>query len=391
MAGNSAAPDNPLDEDGSLQSIAMKRFDVLVRGDGPVGCCLALALARQGLQVGAQKPAPRAVASDLRAWALNPRSVAWLEALGVWQSLVADARTPVYDMQVRGDAAGGHIDFSAYEQRVRELAFIVDAAELQRKLNAALAAAGIDLIGADDDATASLVALADGKDSASRESLGIREQRHDYGQAAIAARLTSEETHRNIAHQWFRHPDVLALLPFDRPQPDRSFALVWSMPAARAELLMACEPAAFEQALNEATALACGALRVAGERAAWSLRRAHAERWSGPGWVLLGDAAHVVHPLAGQGLNLGLADAQALARIIEAREPWREPGDQRLLRRYARERALPTRAMEQMTDGLLQLFAHDATPVRELRNRGLTLLHHLGPVKRWLTARALDN
>ena len=110
----------------------------------------------------------------------------------------------------------------------------------------------------------------------------------------------------------------------------------------------------------------------------------------GPGWVLLGDAAHVVHPLAGQGLNLGLADVQALAGVLGARESWRRLGDERLLRRYARERSAPTWAMGQLTDGLLHLFAASSPPVKELRNRGLGLVNALSPLKRWLTARALD-
>jgi 2-polyprenyl-6-methoxyphenol hydroxylase-like FAD-dependent oxidoreductase len=117
---------------------------------------------------------------------------------------------------------------------------------------------------------------------------------------------------------------------------------------------------------------------------------ANASAWCGPGWALLGDAAHVVHPLAGQGLNLGLADVAALARVIGAREPWRPLDDPKLLRRYERERLVPTWAMGRLTDGLLHLFAHPAPVVRELRNRGLTLVNRLTPVKRWLTARALD-
>jgi 2-polyprenyl-6-methoxyphenol hydroxylase-like FAD-dependent oxidoreductase len=118
---------------------------------------------------------------------------------------------------------------------------------------------------------------------------------------------------------------------------------------------------------------------------------ARAERVCGRGWVLLGDAAHLVHPLAGQGLNLGLADVTTLAKVIAAREPWRDLGDEKLLRRYERERLVPTWAMGQLTDGLLQLFSHPAPAARELRNRGLTLVNHLAPVKRWLTARALQS
>ena len=149
-------------------------------------------------------------------------------------------------------------------------------------------------------------------------------------------------------------------------------------------------PAAdFEQALADATGAACGALTLAAERAAWPLMVAEADRWCGPGWVLLGDAAHVVHPLAGQGLNLGLADVVTLARVIAAREPWRGLGDEKLLRRYVRERAAPTWAMTRLTDGLLNLFATPQPAAQELRNRGLTLVNHLTPLKRWLVDRAL--
>jgi len=121
------------------------------------------------------------------------------------------------------------------------------------------------------------------------------------------------------------------------------------------------------------------------------LQLGRADGWSGPGWALLGDAAHVVHPLAGQGLNLGLADVATLARVIGEREPWRPIGDERLLRRYARERAAPTWAMGEVTDGLLRLFSHDSSALRELRNRGLTLVNSFPPAKRWLASQALGS
>jgi 2-polyprenyl-6-methoxyphenol hydroxylase-like FAD-dependent oxidoreductase len=193
-----------------------------------------------------------------------------------------------------------------------------------------------------------------------------------------------------LARQWFRSPDVLALLPFDRPRPGHSYGLVWSVPDERAEVLMAMPPAAFEAALADATGGAAGDLKLASERADWPLALARADAVCGPGWVLLGDAAHLVHPLAGQGLNLGLADVVALAEVLAARESWRPLGDEKLLRRYARQRDLPTRAMGHMTDALLHLFASPQPMIRELRNRGLTLVNHLPAVKRFLTARAID-
>jgi 2-polyprenyl-6-methoxyphenol hydroxylase-like FAD-dependent oxidoreductase len=369
----------------------MKDFDVLVRGSGIVGQSLALALSRLGLQVALRPDPVRSEGTpDVRAYALNAASVALLQSLKVWDALPPHAATAVHDMHIEGDAPGAALDFSAWEQCVGELAWIVDAAVLERELSSALKfAPHVSVTG--DDVKAKLTALCEGRESASRDALGVHFERNDYGHRAIAARLVTSQPHRNIARQWFRSPDVLALLPFDTPEPQASYALVWSMPNERADALQQMDDAAFEQALMQSTDGAAGQLKLSSARVAWPLMRAQANAWCGPGWVLLGDAAHVVHPLAGQGLNLGLADVSALARVIAEREPWRELGDEKLLRRYSRERLAPTWAMGQLTEGLLQLFAHDRPLVRELRNRGLTLVNHLSPVKRWLTARALDS
>ncbi|MBX3619451.1 MAG: FAD-dependent monooxygenase [Rhizobacter sp.] len=368
----------------------MKRFDVCVQGAGVVGQSLALSLARQGLQVALVSRLADASRVDVRAYALNAASVELLRALKVWDALPAHAATAVYDMHIEGDAAGGLLEFSAWQQRFSELAWIVDAPVLEASLADAVRYAP-HVTQVTDKVEASLTALCEGKASAAREALGVVWSRQDYGHSAIAARLVGDKPHANTARQWFRQPDVLALLPFDTPQPDQSHALVWSVPEARAQALMALDATAFEQALQEATGGVCGELRLASERAVWPLMLARAERWSGPGWVLLGDAAHVVHPLAGQGLNLGLADVAALSAVIAHRETWREPGDARLLRRYERQRQVPTVAMGQLTDGLLRLFSQDQPALRELRNRGMTLVNHLPPLKRWLASRALGS
>jgi len=367
----------------------MSAVDVCVRGSGAVGSSLALALARQGLRVVLQGRAPTAQGGDIRAYALNAASVRLLRELKVWDALPADAVTPVYDMQVEGDAPGGALHFSAWGQHVEALAWIVDAAALDETLLTALRFAP-HASRRDDDApvAAALTALCEGRHSSARERLGIVFDVQPYSQHALAARVVASRPHAGCARQWFRSPDVLALLPFGRPEPERSYGVVWSLPDERAQAWRA-DPAAFEQALNDATAGAAGDLRLARPLAAWPLALAHAQRLHGPGWVLLGDSAHVVHPLAGQGLNLGLADVAALARVIAAREPWRPLGDERLLARYARERDGATAAMAQLTDGLLHLFAHPAPWLKELRNRGLTLVDHLPPLKRWLAGRAL--
>jgi 2-polyprenyl-6-methoxyphenol hydroxylase-like FAD-dependent oxidoreductase len=383
----------------------MNRFDVCVQGRGAVGQALALALAKLGLRValsgGAAPGGP-----DVRTYALGARSVALLVELKVWDALRAatpSVATRVEGMQVQGDG-GGLLEFSAWQQRVGELAWIVDAAALERELAAALRFSPHVTL-SDTAQSAALTALCDGRDSPERDALGIDVERVDYEQRAIAARLSSDRPHQGLARQWFGAPDVLALLPFDLPpEPGagaapvhaqaggRGFGLVWSLPAERAAALLALDDSAFDLALNDASQGAAGRLALRSVRAAWPLRRARATRWHGPGWVLLGDAAHVVHPLAGQGLNLGFADVDTLCAVLaerQRREPWRALGDERLLARYARARAAPTWAMGQLTDGLLRLFAQDGRTARELRNRGLTLVNHLPPLKRWLAGRAL--
>lgn len=371
----------------------MKQHDIQVRGAGIVGQSLALALSRLGLRVALVRDAvPAAAIEDVRAYALNARSVALLRSLKVWDGLPAGAATPVHDMRIAGDADGAVLEFGAWEQRVSELAWIVDAPVLERELAAAVRFAPHITV-TDAPVEAALTALCEGKHSATRDALGVSFERLPYGHQAIAARLVASQPHQGVARQWFRSPDVLALLPFDGPQPGASYALVWSLPDARVAELMALDDAAFAAALNEATGGQAGTLQLGSARATWPLMRAQADAWCGPGWVLLGDAAHVVHPLAGQGLNLGLADVVALAAVLAeraAREPWRALGDEKLLRRYVRQRLAPTWAMGQLTEGLLTLFAEPAPVLRELRNRGLGLVHHLSPLKRWLTARALD-
>ncbi|MBQ0930431.1 FAD-dependent monooxygenase [Ideonella alba] len=360
--------------------------DVRILGTGIVSRAAALALSHDGLSVAVQRRAAP-TSADLRAYALNAASVALLERLRVWDSLPADARTAVQDMRVQGDQ-GAVIGFSAWQQGVDALAWIVDAAALEDTLEAALRFAPRISV-QDEPAAAALTVIAEGKASAAREALGVRFERHGYGHHALAARLVSDQPHQGLARQWFRSPDVLALLPLDRPQPGASYALVWSQPEAQARHWRDAPAAELEAALAEATGGAAGALHLASERATWPLSLGHASATTGPGWALLGDAAHVVHPLAGQGLNLGLADVLSLSEVLAAREPWRALGDPALLRRHARRRSGPNHLMAGTTDGLWQLFGHPHPLLRELRHHGLTLVDRMPPLKRWLIDRAL--
>ena len=373
----------------------MKRVDVCVRGGGAVGSSLALALARHGVEVALSERPPASAVADVRAYALGPAAVALLQELRVWDSLPPDALTPVQEMRIAGDGPGdaaGQLAFTAWQQCVTALAWIVDATALEQILAAALRfAPNVTRVPA--PVPAALQAICEGRDSATRAELGVEFDRHPYSQNALAARVTTDQPHQGVARQWFRSPDVLALLPFDRPQPQHSFGLVWSLPEEQASRWLQADVGDFETALNEATGGAAGTLRLASERASWPLAVGRARRWFGPGWVLVGDAAHVVHPLAGQGLNLGLADVASLVQVLVAARhafPWRPLGDERALGRYARDRLAPTVAMGFVTDGLLQLFAPPAAPLRELRNRGLTLVNRVPWLKRWLAERALQ-
>jgi 2-polyprenyl-6-methoxyphenol hydroxylase-like FAD-dependent oxidoreductase len=371
----------------------MNSYDVLVRGSGIVGKSLALSLARQGLRIALLVDAANNNSADVRAFAMNAASVALMRDLKVWDALLSTAITAVHDMHIEGDAANSSLDFSAWSQRLSELAWIVDAAVLEQALADAVKFAP-HVTQVHSEVPATLTALCEGRASASREALGVVFEKNEYGHRAIAARLTCCWGHRHTARQWFRSPDVLALLPLGGAKAERddaSYGLVWSLPEAKAQELLALDEAAFNAALMQATQGGAGELSLASERASWPLMRAQASAWCGPGWVLLGDAAHVIHPLAGQGLNLGLADVATLTKTLLEREPWRALGDEKLLRRYARQRAAPTQAMGRVTEGLLHLFAAEQPAVRELRNRGMSLVNQLSPLKRWLTARALDS
>ncbi len=374
-----AAPYNP----------RMAACDILVRGDGAVGLSAALALSRRGFDV-ALLGGPASPVEDVRAYALNQASVDLLAALKVWDALPADARTAVQEMHVEGDAPGTTLDFSAWGQALPQLAWIVDAAALEATLRDAVRFAP-HVRRVADAVDAELTVLAEGKDSATRSRLGSHMRRHGYGHRAIAARLVTDLPHAGLARQWFRSPDVLALLPLDRPRAGQGLALVWSVPDARAQELQLLDDASFVRELMDATGGVAGVLEMASARAAWPLSIGRAEPLFGPGWVLIGDAAHVVHPLAGQGLNLGLADVASLAEVLVAREPWRGLGEERLLARHARERELPTWSMGLLTDALLHLFASPSPLARELRNRGLGLVNHLRPLKRVLVRQAMGH
>ncbi|WP_427913796.1 FAD-dependent monooxygenase [Ramlibacter sp. MMS24-I3-19] len=359
-------------------------LDVCIRGAGIVGRSLALLLAAERLRVGLVdlQPAP---GSDVRAYALNAASRQLLESVRAWPD-EAHA-TPVLGMEVHGDE-DGTVHFHAGQSPA--LAWIVDVPALEQRLAEALRfQPSVTTLTA--PAEAALTIVCEGRASSTRADFGVEYDIRPYGQHAVAARLRSERPHGHVARQWFANGEVLALLPLGGQtagEGAHDVALVWSVQQERSERLLHCDAQEFATLVSAASQQALGSLQLASERAAWPLQLARADRWTGPGWALAGDAAHTVHPLAGQGLNLGLADARTLAQVLHEREYWRGVGDPKLLRRYERARKADVLSTGAVTDGLQQLFAQDHAAWTAFRNWGMRGFEAASPLKSWVVRQA---
>ena len=367
--------------------------DICIRGAGIVGRMLALLLARARLQVAlVAAPARSDAVPDVRAYALNAAARQLLERVRCWPE--PRAATPVLAMEVFGDRQGA-VRFSADTQAVAALNWIVDVPTLERQLREAVAyQADIELVS--EPVPAPLTVVCEGRASRTRDELGVDFETTRYPQQAIATRLDCERAHQQVARQWFTpEGDILALLPLDGPQ-GHQVAVVWSVREERLPELLALDDAEFAACLFEASGGVLGALHVSGPRAHWPLLLAHATRWVGrmpdrsdESFALAGDAAHAMHPLAGQGLNVGLGDVAELARVLTQREHWRSPGDMKLLRRYERARQADWLRMSLATDALQQLFGRPEAGAAALRNWGMSLFDVSGPLKSRVTRLAM--
>jgi 2-polyprenyl-6-methoxyphenol hydroxylase-like FAD-dependent oxidoreductase len=360
-------------------------LDVCIRGAGIVGRTLALLLARERLRVGLVQAPAAPGHSDVRAYALNAASRQLLESVRAWPD--SAHATPVTRMEVHGDE-GGRVEFRSGPEPA--LAWIVDVPAMEQRLDEALRYQALVSV-LETPAKAGLTVVCEGRASVTRAEFGVQYDIQPYGQHAVAARLRCEKPHGNVAHQWFQGGEVLALLPMGGEAPaegGHSLALVWSVGQDRGDSLLRCAAEDFESQLTAASHEALGRLTLTSERKSWPLQLARADRWCGPGWALAGDAAHSIHPLAGQGLNLGLADARMLAQVLHEREYWRPVGDIRLLRRYERSRKADVMAMEATTDGLQRLFAQDHAAFAAVRNTGMRGFDAMGPVKQWAIRQA---
>ena len=383
-------------------SLSNTQFDVCIRGAGIVGRSLALMLASQGLRVALVNLHASANAgqghSDVRAFALNTAAKQLLTDLRCWPE--ASACTPILKMHIEGDQ-GGNLEFSAADQGVEALNWMVDVLSLENNLrNASSFQPLIQELA--ENVAAPLTVICEGRASQTRAELGVAFDVKHYDQHALACRIRTQAPHSQVARQWFQNthgPEILAFLPIGG-EASHEWAVVWSLTIARAQALQNVSADAFQLQLQDASQGIAGFVELISERAVWPLQLAKAGRWTGtmPGsgtgkqaasFVLAGDAAHAIHPLAGQGLNVGLADAAKLASVIQAKEFWRPISDLKLLRRYQRARQAEVVAMGCVTDGLQTLFAEPSVPVQKLRNWGMSAFNQLSPLKKWMAGEAM--
>jgi ubiquinone biosynthesis UbiH/UbiF/VisC/COQ6 family hydroxylase len=380
-------------------------YDLIVVGAGPVGASLAAAArSLRGVLLAHERRTPRAAPEgvfDSRVYALSPGNVEFLRGLGVWARLAPGRLAPVHAMRVFGDDGASALELDAYRAGVPEIAWIVEDAALQDALWAAL---DVEVLApAECEAlevlpekallklrggralSARLVAGADGANSFVRGAAGIGATERDYGQAAVVANFRCEKPQPGTAWQWFQGGPVLALLPL----PGDQVSMVWSLPAAQAARIARLEAAALCAEVELASRRALGTLALAAPPRTYPLRRLSAARLVAPRVALLGDAGHVIHPLAGQGLNLGLQDARSLAATLTGRGVARDPGELGLLRRYERVRAEPILAMDAVVGGLFDLFGAQSAVIARMRNAGLNLTDRLPVLKNILIRHAM--
>ncbi len=419
--------------------IPYMKFDVVIIGGGLVGASLAAALKHSGLALALVEsqsplmpdvapagdvrfplpnPPPEGVGAieslrelpsddwDGRIYAISPGSRRFLEQTGAWSLLDPARIAAVEEMRVFGDT-GAELKFGAYLMGVAELACILENRALQHalwqvlqqqeNLTLFLPARCSTLQFDGDDATltledgrvlqASLMVGADGRDSWVRNQAGIGAAPVDYRQNGVVANFACELPHRGIAHQWFQPDGILALLPL----PGRRVSMVWSVsPEKSAELLALSHEELCGKVSAAAAAHVLGDMRVITPPAAFPLRLLTLPRISSPRLALIGDAAHNMHPLAGQGVNTGFRDARQLAQIILQRGAQNDCGAAQLLRRYERKRKEDIYAMQAATHGLKHLFNNGQPLLRELRNAGLMAVNHITPLKKMLMQHALD-
>ncbi len=382
----------------------MKNYDLIVCGGGMVGAALAAALGDTALRIAVidlYKPKLRWPKDSwgIRTCAITRASQHILENVGAWEYMVSRRVHPYSEMHVWDSTGTGAVHFSAADVGEPNLGHIVENRVIQAALLKRLKElSNVDIlcparisalewgeeqvtVTLEDGKvlTTALLVGADGRDSWVRSQAGITTQGWEYDQTAVITVVRTERHHRDTAWQRFTPEGPLAFLPLGEGRS----SIVWSVNPQHAECLLSLDDATFMTELEQAFEHTLGSVTEMAERGAFPLRLQHAKNYIKPRLALIGDAAHAIHPLAGQGVNLGLADAATLAEVIsDALQQKRDIGSMRVLRRYERWRKSDNIAMMAAMDGFKRLFGSELPPVRWGRNLGLTLTDTIPPVKK---------
>ncbi len=400
-----------------------ENVEICIRGGGIVGYTLALLLARLNLKVGLVKESDNTKSSgqvekkDIRAYALNQQSKALLESINAWPG--SENVTPVHKMVVHADQ-NGLVQFDGYDSSNLKkasspspLSWIVDVHSLEEKLSDAIHQSKVVILNQSDEkqsqnfvsSNAPLTVICEGNKSVSKNQLNTQTIKTPYYQNAMAARVRVAEPNKGIAYQWFNslaansnNFEVLALLPLGG-EKSKEFAIVWSAPERWISKLKAMPEAEFTDSLSQSTRGLFKDITLHSPRQSWPLTFSKTTHWSGAlnpkqSWVLCGDSAHTVHPLAGMGLNLGLGDAASLYEFLLQRETkasWRPLNDLRLLESYSRHRKLSILGPTTFIDGIQRLFASDYSIASLIRNQGFNTFNNINPLKQWAMKEAMKS
>lgn len=396
----------------------MQEFDLIIVGGGMTGLAVAAGLRHTRLRLAiveaaAEPPTWQAAQLDLRVSALSEASRQLLESLGAWQHMAAMRVNPYQGMRVWDSEGTAEVAFDAAEAGVSHLGYLVEnpvtqlgllqAVEQQANLQWFRGVEPVSLsepldgqgrrtliLSDGTELRADLVVGADGARSRLREWGGFATREWNYGHHALVTSVRTEKSHQNAAWQRFHASGPLAFLPLNREGDDHWCSIVWSTDPETAAELLELDEASFNRRLTEAFEGRLGQVETSEGRQVFPLRQRHAVDYIKPGLALIGDAAHTIHPLAGQGVNLGFLDAQALTRVLcQAAERQRPLGSLAVLREYQQQRKPDNLAMMALMESFKRLFATRQLPVLLLRNLGMKLVNSNAWIKRQLIAQAL--